>query len=166
MASIDLPVASKQFLRALGTLTVNFNVSRTLISDFRTLDGYGYGFNWTPIKPLTLIASVSESEQAPGLQQLNSPTISTANVRVFDYVNGTTATVTRTSGGNPDLAASNRRQTRLGATLKPFTKVDLTLSASFVSSRARDIVGSFPRRQCRPRKCLSRALHPATRMAT
>ncbi len=100
--------------------------------------------NWTPIKPVTLIASVSQSESAPGLQQLNSPTISTANVRVFDYVNGTTATVTRISGGNPDLSASDRRQVRFGSTIKPFNKIDLTLSASYVQSRARNIVGSFP----------------------
>jgi len=144
MASLDFPLASKDFLRGLGTLTANFNVSRTLVSDFRTLDGYGYGLNWAPNKAISLIASVSESESAPGLQQLNSPTITTSNVRVFDYVNGTTATVTRTSGGNPDLSASDRRQLRLGATLKPFAKVDLSLSANFASSRARNIVGSFP----------------------
>lgn len=144
MASLDVPIASKHFLHALGTLTANVNISRNAVSDFRTLDGYGYGLNWTPAKALTLIAAVSDTQRAPTLSQLNSPIITTANARVYDYVTGQTALVARTSGGNPGLIADDRRAFKLGATLKPFKKIDLTITANYVASRDRNAIGAFP----------------------
>ena len=144
MASFDVPLASKQFLHGLGTLTANLNVSKSAVSHFETLDGFGYGLNWTPVKSVTLIAAVNDSEHAPTLQQLDSPTIATANVRVFDYTNGTTAMVTRTSGGNPNLAADNRHVFKLGGTFKPFPKVDLSITANYATSRTRNSIGAFP----------------------
>jgi hypothetical protein len=144
MASIDIPLTSKRFLKGLGTLTANFNMTGSELSDFDALTGYGYGLNWTPVKNVTLIAAVSDSQRAPALQQLNAPTITTANVRVFDYATGTTALVTRLSGGNPGLRASDQRVFKLGGTAKPFAKVDLTISANYARTRTRNAVGGFP----------------------
>jgi uncharacterized membrane protein YgcG len=144
MASLDVPIASKHFLHVLGTLTANVNISRNAVSNFQTLDGYGYGLNWTPVKALTLIAAVSNTQRAPTLSQLNSPIITTANTRVYDYVTGQTALVARTAGGNQGLSADDRRAFKLGATLKPFKKIDLTISANYVASRDRNAIGAFP----------------------
>jgi len=144
MASLDVPIASKTFLRGLGTLTANVNISRTEVSGFTTLQSYGYGVNWSPVKAIALIAAVSGSQHAPTLQQLDSPTISTANVRVYDYLTGATATVTRLSGGNSSLAADDRRQFKLGGTFTPFPKANLTITANYVDSRVRNAIGSFP----------------------
>jgi uncharacterized membrane protein YgcG len=144
MASLDIPIASKTFLHALGTLTASVNVSRTDVSHFDTLQGYGYGLNWSPVKAVALIVAMSGSQHAPTLQQLDSPTISTANVRVYDYATGTTATVTRLSGGNPALTADDRRQFKAGGTFTPFPKINLTITANYVDSRVRNPIGSFP----------------------
>jgi hypothetical protein len=144
IASLDVPLASKHFLRAAGTLTASVNVSRNAVSDFETLKGFGYGLNWTPVKNVTLIAAVSDSQRAPSLQQLNSPTIATSNVRIYDYATGQTALVTRTSGGNRQLSADDRHSFKLGGTVKPFTKIDLSISANYVASRDRNAIGAFP----------------------
>lgn len=143
-ASLDVPLTSKTFLKPLGNLTLNLNASRTEVSQFKTLAGYGYGLNWTPRTPLTLIASVNKSQRAPSLQQLDGPTITTGNVRVYDYTTGQTALVSRTSGGNPDLAADDRRTIKLGGTYKPFKKTELTITADYVASRDRNGIGAFP----------------------
>lgn len=144
--SIDLPIASRKkgFLEPLGELSANFNIAYNRLSDFGGLRTLGVGLNWTPIKPLTLIASFSEDEGAPGVQQLGSPLVTTTGVRVFDYIRGETVDITRISGGNPDLSADNRRLFKLGMTLRPLSGADLTLSANYTNSRVRDPIASFP----------------------
>jgi hypothetical protein len=144
MASLDIPLTSRTFLKGVGMLTANVNISRTAVSRFGTLQSYGYGLNWSPVKAVALIVAVSRSEHAPTLQQLDSPTISTANVRVYDYATGTTATVTRLSGGNAALSADDRRQLKIGGTFTPFKKIDLTITANYVDARVHDALGSFP----------------------
>ena len=160
--SFDLPIASRRngFLPVLGTLTANMNASVTQVSDYGTLGTLGYGLSWTPRTGITIIAAVNNDRTAPTLDQRNSPTITTSNVRVYDYVRGESVTVTQVSGGNPALTADNRHQFKLGATVKPLTKVNLTLSANYVSSETRDAIisltgvssaleGAFPDRYSR-----------------
>lgn len=144
--SFDLPVASRKkgFLEPLGELSVNFNAAYNRLSDFGDLRTLGAGINWTPVKPLTLIASVSKDEGAPTVQQLGNPLVATAGVRVFDYIQGETVDITRITGGNAGLSADDRRVFKLGATLKPLTGTDLTLSANYTNARVRDPVASFP----------------------
>ncbi|MFD2430927.1 hypothetical protein ACFSUK_28420 [Sphingobium scionense] len=143
--SFDLPIASRRngFLPVLGTLTANMNASVTQVSDYGTLGTLGYGLSWTPRTGITIIAAVNNDRTAPTLDQRNSPTITTSNVRVYDYVRGQSVTVTQVSGGNPALTADNRHQFKLGATVKPLTKVNLTLSANYVSSETRDAIISL-----------------------
>lgn len=143
-ASLDIPITSKKngFLGEVGSLTANLNASATRVSDFGTLGTFGYGLNWSPASWISLIASVNEDRSAPGLSQLNSPTVTTENVRVYDYVRGETVSVTRISGGNADLKADDRHVFKLGLTVKPASR--LTLTANYINSRTDDAIGSLP----------------------
>jgi len=145
-ANIDLPIANRTRggLEALGSLSANLNLGVDRLSDFGTLVSTGYGLNWSPIEGLRLIGSVTDQEQAPTAQQLGGPTVITPNARVFDYVRGTTATVTTISGGNPLLSSNERHIERLGLTLKPWTQRDLVLTASYTRTKTDDAVRNFP----------------------
>ncbi|MDG2520227.1 TonB-dependent receptor [Caulobacter segnis] len=145
-ANIDVPLASrnKEVRAALGDLSANFNFAADELSDFGTLTAIGYGLNWSPIKPLRVIASVTDEENAPSIEQLGAPVLVTPGARVFDFVRGETVEVTRIEGGAPGLDAANRNIIKLGLTLKPFTETDLTINANWVRTETKDLVASFP----------------------
>ncbi len=145
-ASVDIPVASrrKAVLTGLGDLSFNLNVARDKVSDFGTLDTFGYGLSWSPVPILDLIVSHTQEEGAPSVQQLGNPLVSTPNVQVYDLSRGETVDITRVTGGNSFLNADNSRVLKLGATLKPLAKTDLTLRADFTRERVRNATASFP----------------------
>ncbi|WP_369061645.1 TonB-dependent receptor [Caulobacter sp. 73W] len=145
-ANIDVPLASrnKEVRAALGDLSANFNFAVDELSDFGTLTAIGYGLNWSPIKPLRVIASVTDEENAPSVEQLGGPVLVTPGARVFDFVRGETVEVTRIEGGAPGLDAANRNVMKLGLTLKPLTETDLTLTANWVRTETKNLVASFP----------------------
>jgi iron complex outermembrane receptor protein len=144
--NVDVPIASRRraFLSPLGNLSANFNAEIEHLSDFGTLRTLGAGLSWSPVSQLSLIASVTDEDGAPSMQQLGDPVQSTPGVRVFDFVRGETVEVTRIDGGNPALTADNRRVWKLGATLRPLSDKDLTLTANYTSSRIVDAISSFP----------------------
>ena len=144
--NLDLPVTSRGtgFGDAIGNLSVNLNAAAEQVSDFGTLTTFGYGANWSPVEPIRIIASVTDQKDAPSAQQLGNPQVVTPNVRLFDYVNGTTAIVTTVSGGNPGLNRFQTHTTKLGLTLKPWAAKDLTFIANYVTARVDDPVASFP----------------------
>lgn len=144
--NVDLPISSrgKDVLPFLGQLSANFNLAADHLSDFGTLTTIGYGANWAPVDAVRFIASFTYQDEAPSANQLGDPQISTANVRVFDYVKGTTATITRLSGGNRNLIADNKHVMRLGLTVKPWSKKDFSLNASYVTTRTENPIASFP----------------------
>ena len=144
--NIDVPIAKKSadVLAFLGDLSVNGNFALDSVSDFGTLKTIGYGANWSPLTGVRVIASVTDEDDAPAANQLGDPVIVTPNVRVFDFTTGQTATVTRTSGGNPFLLADSKHTFKLGLTLKPLDKTDLTLTANYVESSTRNAIAGFP----------------------
>ncbi|MEI5688140.1 TonB-dependent receptor [Sphingomonas kyungheensis] len=144
--NLDVPIASRSraVLGFLGNLSVNGNAAVDRLSDYGTLTAYGYGLNWSPVTPLRIIGSINRQENAPSAAQLGNPQLVTPNVRLFDYVQGETVTVTTLSGGNPDLRSSDRRVTRLGVTLKPWSATDLTLIANYTKQDTRNPIQSFP----------------------
>jgi iron complex outermembrane receptor protein len=144
--NLDLPIASRSrgVLSAIGDFSLNVNVAADHLSDFGTLWTLGYGANWSPLRGLRLIYSVTEEDEAPSAQQLGNPQVPTAGVRVFDYVRGTTATVTTVTGGNLALRADTRHVTKLGATLQPWSERDINLIANYVTERVDDPIASFP----------------------
>ena len=144
--NIDVPVVSRRrsFWGAIGELSVNANFSVQKLSDLGTMTTRGVGARWEPTKPLSFLVSVTDEDGAPTPQQLGSPTISTPNVNVFDYVRGETATITRIDGGNRALTVDTRHIFKVEGALKPLAKTDLALSASYVSSRTRGPIAGFP----------------------
>ena len=145
-ANIDIPITSRRndVLSAIGDLSLNGNAQVQHLSDFGTLSTLGYGVRWTPIPAIRFIASVSEDRNAPTGLQVNNPLVVTPNISVFDYARGETVFVSQIGGGNPALSESNRHTTRLGLTLKPFEKTDITLSANYTRSRTDDPIANFP----------------------
>jgi hypothetical protein len=128
--NVDLPIVSRrrEARTWLGDLTTNFNLAVDQLSDFGTLRTIGGGFNWSPKEAITFIASLTDEDGAPNVQQLGDPVLITPNVPVFDFTRGETVEVTQVDGGNPDLIADNRRVLKLGARFKPFQERDLTLT--------------------------------------
>ena len=145
--NVDVPLTSRRngFLSAIGDLSINGNAATRQLSDYGSLRTFGYGLTWSPVKQLNLIASVTDDEAAPTAQQIGNPIIATPGVRVFDFVRGETAFVTQIGGGNNALLASDRHVVKFGATLKPFTETDITLSGDYVrTTRTRSISGLPP----------------------
>jgi hypothetical protein len=144
--NVDIPIASRRraVLTGLGNLSANLNAEVEHLSDFGTLRTLGAGLNWSPISQVSLIASFTDEDGAPSMQQLGDPVVSTPGVRVFDFVRGETVEVTRIDGGNPNLIADNRRVWKLGATVRPLGETDLSVSANYTSSRIVDAISSFP----------------------
>jgi uncharacterized membrane protein YgcG len=144
--NVDLPIASRrrEVLTGLGNLTANANVELDQLSDFGTLRTIGYGLNWAPTTKLNFIASVTQEEGAPSIQQLGDPVVLTPDVPVFDFVRGETVDVTAVEGGNPALLADSRRVFKLSANLRPFEERDLSLSVNYTNSRIDDPISSFP----------------------
>ena len=132
--NIDVPLI-KSPSPFIGRLSVNGNATYRQLSDFGGLTSYGFGFTWAPESVLRVIGSFAQSETAPTMQQLGNPQIFTPRVPIFDFTTGESVLATRVTGGNPDLQSSQRREWSLGATIKPFTGKDLTLTASYTRSR-------------------------------
>ncbi|MFS2110337.1 TonB-dependent receptor [Sphingomonas sp. Sphisp140] len=143
--SLDLPLASRArgVLPFLGKLTANLNGGITQVSDYGTLGTFGYGLNWTPVTGLSLIAAVNEDRVAPTLAQRGDALVITDNVRAYDYATGQTVTVSRISGGNPLLKADDRHVVKLGLTAKPWTRLNLSFTANYNSSRTENAIISI-----------------------
>jgi iron complex outermembrane receptor protein len=144
--NLDLPVAdhSEGVLAALGDLSVNGNVAFDRLSDVGTLWTLGYGANWRPVTGVRFLASFTAQDEAPSAAQLGNPTVLTPAVSVFDYVRGTTATVTTVTGGNAQLATDTRHVMKLGADVRPWSGKDISFIANYVTQRVEDPIASFP----------------------
>jgi hypothetical protein len=144
--SLDVPLTSrsKDVLGAVGDIGVNLNAAAQRYSDFGTLSTLGYGLRWQPVKAVQILVSANQDRAAPTGTQLTDPLISTPNVSVFDYATGQSVFVTQLSGGNATLKESVRDQFRLSATVKPFEKPNLTLTATYLNSRTSNPISAFP----------------------
>jgi TonB dependent receptor len=144
--NIDIPIASRRrgFLGFLGEVSLNANYLRQELSDFGTLTTRGYGARWEPIKPLSFLVSVSDEDGAPSPQQLSNPVIVTPGAQIFDFTRGESVVVTRIEGGNRALTADARGVFKAEASLKPLSKADLSLTATYVRSTTRNPISAFP----------------------
>jgi hypothetical protein len=144
--SLDLPITSKSrgVLGAVGDIGVNLNAATQELSDFGTLSTLGYGLRWRPVPAVQLLVSANQDRAAPTGNQITDPEVRTENIPVFDYRTGETVFVTRVTGGNALLRESVRDQFRLSATVKPFEKPNLTLTATYLNSRTANPIAAFP----------------------
>lgn len=145
-ANLDLPLTSRRGgpVTPFGELNASANAELNQLSDFGALRTLNGGINWSPIEKLEVIASVTDEQGPPSLQQLGAPSLSTPNTPIFDFRTGQTADVVLVEGGNPGLGADHRRVLKLGATFKPLQSGDLTLSADYVHTRIEDPITGFP----------------------
>ncbi|WP_448502803.1 TonB-dependent receptor [Sphingomonas sp.] len=145
-ANVDLPVASRRraVLDAIGDLSLNANAEIDRLSDFGTLTTIGYGLNWSPIRQLRFIASVSHEQGAPSPQQVGNPLLQTPNVRLFDFVRGETVDVTVIEGGNPGLTSDSRDVVKLGLNVRPFDTTDLNIRVDYTRATIDDLISGFP----------------------
>lgn len=134
--SLDVPLASreKHVFAFVGDLSLNGNAAIDRLSDYGTLKSTGFGVNWTPFPGWNLIVSHTNDQQAPTVQQLGGPMVVTPNVPIFDYVTGQSVDVTQISGGNRSLTADNRNVLKIGLTIKPLPKENLTVTANYIKS--------------------------------
>ncbi|OJU09740.1 MAG: hypothetical protein BGN86_14565 [Caulobacterales bacterium 68-7] len=144
--NVDIPLTSKRndVLAAVGDLSLNLNTELEDLSDFGQLTTIGYGLNWGPKDGVRVIASVTDEQTAPTVQQLGNPEQVTPGLQTYDFRTGQTVTISRVDGGNQNLSASDRQVMRLGLNLKPWSKRDLTFTASYLKSRTDDVISSFP----------------------
>ncbi|KQY91347.1 TonB-dependent receptor [Brevundimonas sp. Root1423] len=145
-ASFGIPIASRRqgVLPQFGDLSANFNVGYEELSDFGGLSTLGFGVNWSPIEPVSLLVSYTDEQGAPSISQLNDPIIATPNVPVFDFATGQTVFVTRIDGGNPGLNADHRKVWKLGGTLKPWSETDFRIQSTWTYSLTEDAIAGFP----------------------
>ncbi len=145
--SLSIPLTSRtnEILPKIGNLTANLTGAITDVSGFGSLPTVGYGLYWTPIQGVSFIASVNEDRQAPSLDQLSDPVLTTSNLSVYDQVTGKTVTVSRISGGNPALKADDRHVFKFGTTLAPVVtaKNKLSVTANYIHSVTRDAIGAI-----------------------
>jgi hypothetical protein len=131
--NIEVPIARGP--AGIGELSGHFNGGIQSVSDLRTLYSLGYGLDWAPRAGIHLTASVDEQRQPPSPIQLADPMVETSGVRIFDYVTGETAELTRVSGGNAELLADRRRTLRIGVNLVPLGASRLRISADYLRVR-------------------------------
>ncbi len=113
--AIPLASAREDFLAPLGELTLDLGGGVEDLSDFGLLTNWNAGLNWRPSDSLSLQASYSAREQAPGIAQLGNPQIVDLNVPVYDFTTGDTVLANVVTGGNPDLLAETQRDIKLAA---------------------------------------------------
>ncbi|NNC71925.1 MAG: hypothetical protein HKN78_03520 [Sphingomonadaceae bacterium] len=145
-ANIDIPLTSRReaVFGAIGDLSINANIGYSELSDFGGLFEYGYGINWEPVEGLSFLASVIGEEAAPSVSQLGDPAIVTPAVSVFDFTNGTSVFVDRTTGGNPDLTAELRRDFKLGVNYAPGNSRRIRFIAEYIRNRSENVTSAFP----------------------
>jgi hypothetical protein len=145
-ASVDVPIFGGRVNAAAwpGSLSANVNLAAERLSGVGTLRTLGYGLNWSPVGGINVIASATQEEGAPTVDQLGAPQVITPNVPTFDFARGEVSDITRLFGGNPGLRSDDRSVFKLGMNAKPFAKTDLTLSMDLVRTRVENPIASFP----------------------
>jgi len=143
--SLSVPISRREKgeLLSLGDLSIDLNAGGQAMTGSRFQKRYGGDLNWSPVKMLQLRGSIDHVEDAPSLEQLDGPLVTTIN-RIFDYARGETAEPVWTTGGNPALKQGSRQRLALNAMLRPLGDQMLTLNVGYRQSVARGAVRGFP----------------------
>lgn len=145
-ANLDVPISSRrqEELAWLGDLSANANLAIEEFSDIGTLRTFGYGLNWSPIEAINVIASATNEQRAPTVEQLGSPLVVTPNVRTFDFTRREVVDITLVFGGNANLRFDDRHVFRVGVNAKPFPTTDVTFSIEYLKTRIDNPIAPFP----------------------
>lgn len=144
--NLNIPIASARegFLAPLGEFGINLGGGVNRLSDFGTLTDWTAAANWRPSESLSLQASYTVREAAPGLNQLGDPQIVSFNVPVFDFTTGDTVLASIVSGGNPFLLAETQRDIKLSASydLDLFQRANVRVE--YFRNRSENVTERFP----------------------
>ena len=145
-ANISVPITSRRenVLGALGDVTLNLSGGVNSLSDFGSLGSFTAGVVWRPTGRLTLQATQTVRETAPGLSQLGAPTIVSFNLPVYDFRSGQSVLVTQTSGGNPSLRAETQRDLKLSASYDLDLLERANILVEYYRNRSDDVTSAFP----------------------
>lgn len=143
--NLDLPLLrSEPGPGSFGNLSLNLNAAIEDVSDVGSLDTTGYGLIWSRGRQFRVIATVTDEQGAPSMQQLGGAVITTPFVRTFDLLRGETVDITRIDGGNAALSPDRRKVFKLGLGSRPFEEVDFDINADWTRSETRDLLSSLP----------------------
>ncbi|MBX9898124.1 MAG: hypothetical protein K2Y17_09545 [Qipengyuania sp.] len=145
-ANISVPIASRSddAWAALGDVSLTVGGGLENLSDFGTLGNMTSNLVWKPAEPLTLQASYTVREAAPGLSQLGGPTIVNFNVPAYDFRTSQSVLITQTSGGNPSLRAETQRDLKLSASYDLDILDRANILVEYYRNRSDDVTSSFP----------------------
>ena len=77
-------------------------------SDAGSLASYGANLTWHPARPLSLLLAWARDGAPPTMSQLGAPLDTTPAVAVYDYAQGRSTVVARTTGGDAALRLDRR----------------------------------------------------------
>jgi iron complex outermembrane receptor protein len=140
-ANLDFPMTSKD--SAIGKMSVGLNGEVRQLSDFGTLATYGSSLDWSPVEPVSILATYSHEQQAPTLLQLGEAGLATPDLREYDFVQGNTAIIDRIEGGNADLERQTSQIGKVRLQVSPLRATNLALSAEYTIDRTRDPIASL-----------------------
>lgn len=139
--NLDLPLLDSP---DVGRFTANLNGAIEHLSDVGSLNVFGYGLNWSRSRQWRVLASVTEDDGAPSLQQRGSPSIVTPTVRTYDFLRSETRDISRIDGGNAALQPDRRRVEKLSVSARPWEDVDLNVTIDYLRTETQDLIGSLP----------------------
>lgn len=145
-ANLDLPLFDRggKGLGALGDISVNLNGAVRHLSDYGSLYAHGYGATWKPSRKLSITVSKAHEKNAPGIEQLGAPLITTPGVTVYDFVRGESVLVDVITGGNPALTEEKRADLKIGLSWDaPFVE-GLTLLTDYYDNSSTGRIADFP----------------------
>ena len=128
----------------IGNLELDLNGAIRSLNRIGTVEDFGAGLAWQPVRSLNLRGSFDMQRQAPSAQTLSDPQIVYENYRIFDFVTGQTVQVRYITGGNPNLPVARRRIWSIGATYLPFSDANLILSTEYSSRRTTNLQSTLP----------------------
>lgn len=133
-ATLPIAAAAQGVLPMLGRLSLQGSASVVDVSRVGRLATIGYGGSWSPVRPLQLSVTRSDTRTAPDIATLTAATLVTPNVPLFDFATGRDAVVTLVSGGNAALVPPRQRSTQWSAAVRPFAKSELNLTLSYLTA--------------------------------
>jgi hypothetical protein len=128
----------------IGALSLNANLELERYSDFGAQTTITYGLNWSPLRSINFIASATNEQIVPTVEQLGAPRLVSPNVRMYDFLRREVVDIALVTGGNRDLDPEQRKLFRLGLTVTPLAATDLTLSIDYSSATIERPIASFP----------------------
>jgi hypothetical protein len=145
-AGITIPLTGgeRKFLPGLGESELALDIGRTDLGRYGTLKSYSIALNLQPTEWLRLVASETRDDHAIVPELEAAPKVITPNVPYFDPLRGETVDVTTIYGGSSGLLPESLRTRTVSATLTPWRKYNLRLTADYQANDLDNQIGALP----------------------